>query len=68
MSTKTTPTSVYIVEGRHGYTNIFDTDTVEVLERIGLIQHLRDGYLFEEGKGPLHKFYGPVEAKREAEK
>ena len=58
-------TDRYVVEGPRGFTESFDKPTVETLVSMGLIEHVRDGYVLEDGKGnplgALHHFYeGPV--------
>lgn len=61
---------VYVVEGPQGFTETFDERTVDVLVRMGLIEHVRDGHVMvayvgdkQVPHGPLHRFYaGPVES------
>lgn len=51
---------VYVVEGPGGFTETFDKETVDVLVRLGLIEHERDGHVLEMGGKPfgsLHHFY-----------
>lgn len=54
-------TDVYVVETPRGFTESFDRHTIDVLERLGLIRHVRDGHVLEDGSGrgvgPLHRFY-----------
>lgn len=61
MSTPTEP-EVYVVRTMKGVTETFDAKTIETLVALGLIYHLRDGHVLEDGEGngvgPLHHFYG----------
>lgn len=54
-------TDVYVVETPMGFTETFDRHTIDVMERLGLIRHVRDGHVVEDGSGrgvgPLHRFY-----------
>lgn len=56
--------AVYVVEGPGGFTETFSAHTVDVLVRLGLIRHVRDGHVLQDGSGngvgPLHHFYGPA--------
>lgn len=55
---------VYVVEAPGGFTESFDRRTIETLEALRLIRHVRDGHVLEDGAGrgvgPLHRFYGPA--------
>jgi hypothetical protein len=52
---------VYVVHTPKGFTEGFDARTIDLLERLGLIRHERDGYAVEDahgrGLGPLHRYY-----------
>lgn len=52
---------VYVVHTPAGFTETFGRQTIETLERLGLIRHERDGHVLEDGQGngvgPLHRFY-----------
>jgi hypothetical protein len=64
MSEQTAEAEVYVVHTPRGFTETFDRRTVETLERLGLIEHERDGHALEDsngrGLGPLHRFYREV--------
>ena len=55
------PGVVYVVHGPKGFTETFNLHTINVLLRLGLIEHERDGRVLEDGRGngvgPLHRFY-----------
>jgi hypothetical protein len=63
-----TEPDVYVVETEKGYTTIFDERQIRALVMLGLIEHKRDGWLLENGKGehlgPVHHYYGRVEESR----
>lgn len=52
---------VYVVTTPKGFTQIFDATQIRALVLLGLIEHERDGWLLENGKGehlgPVHHFY-----------
>lgn len=52
---------VYVVTTDRGFTQIFDERQIRALVLLGLIEHDRDGWLLEDGKGnhlgPVHHFY-----------
>lgn len=63
MTTQQTSTlaDVYVVTGPGGFTEMFDAHQVDVLVRLGLIEHDYDGHVLEDGAGngvgSLHHFY-----------
>ncbi|MFS0884973.1 hypothetical protein [Aeromicrobium sp. 179-A 4D2 NHS] len=54
-------TDVFVVTGPGGFTETLDSDTVDLLVRLGFIRHDRDGHVLQDGQGngigPLHRFY-----------
>lgn len=64
--TITAERDVYVVETSRGSTEAFDRRAIDILERLGLIRHVRDGHVLQDGSGrgvgPLHRFYGPADA------
>lgn len=52
---------VYVVTTPRGFTQILDERQIRALVLLGLIEHDRDGWLLENGKGehlgPVHHFY-----------
>jgi hypothetical protein len=55
---------VYVVETERGFTATFDRETIETLERLGLIRRVRVDHLMHDGQGngigAMHLFYGPT--------
>lgn len=51
----------YVVTGPGGFTETFNAEQVDLLVRLGLIEHERDGHVLADGQGrgvgPLHHFY-----------
>lgn len=58
-----TEPDVYVVTTAKGHTSIFELRHIRALVLLGLIEHERDGWLLENGKGehlgPIHHFYRP---------
>lgn len=56
--------SVYVVQTDRGFTHLFSGRQIWALVLLGLIEHDRDGWLLENGKGehhgPVHHFYRGV--------
>lgn len=51
----------YVVTTPKGFTEAFDARQIDLLVRLGLIVHERDGHVLEDGRGngvgPVHHFY-----------
>ena len=55
------PTDRYVLTGPGGFTEGFNAKQIDLLVRLGLIQHDYDGHVLVDGSGrgvgPLHHFY-----------
>lgn len=55
---------IYVLETSRGFTESLDRAAIQTLERLGLITHVRDGYVLQDGRGQgvgsLHRFYAGV--------
>lgn len=59
--TEASEEDVYVVTTIKGFTETFNSDTIDLLVRLGLIVHERDGHVLVDGhgngRGPVHHFY-----------
>lgn len=57
----------YVITGPKGFTEAFDAEQIDLLVRLGLIQHDYDGHVLQDGAGngvgPLHHFYREANSK-----